>query len=46
MKMEIMKQEFVVVEGALSARVEVDCRELSEMELALIGGGQGDVALG
>lgn len=42
--MEIAKAELVAVEQALSHSVEVI--ELAQLELALIGGGMGDVSFG
>jgi len=43
---EMAKKEVVAVEEAGSARVEAACRELDDMELTLVGGGQGDITLG
>ena len=44
--MEVTKQEVVAVEQAVSLQIESAYRELSEIELALIGGGHGDITLG
>ena len=44
--MEVITQEATSVENAGSVNVESTYRELSEIELALIGGGHGDITLG
>jgi hypothetical protein len=46
--MEIAKVELAAIEKTLSAQqFEVkDVRDLSDLELALIGGGCGDISLG
>ena len=43
--MEISKREFVVVEEAVREFSDEMIRELGELELALVGGGSGDVTL-
>jgi hypothetical protein len=44
--MELTKQEAVAVENVVAERAGAVCQELSELELALVGGGQGDVHFG
>ena len=44
--MEFTKMEATVVEQVLSEVAESDVRQLSELQLALIGGGIGDVVWG
>ena len=44
--MEIAKVEIAAVEKAVGAGFEVEMVELSELQLALIGGGTGDIHLG
>ena len=43
--MEIAKKEIAAVQEA-AAKCEVEVKELRELELSLVGGGCGDVALG
>ena len=43
--MEIAKIEVLAVERALTEKMDV-FQELNELELAMIGGGQGDISLG
>jgi hypothetical protein len=45
-KMEIAKVEMAALEKAVVAKSEIDVVELSELHLALIGGGVGDILLG
>jgi hypothetical protein len=40
------KQEVNAVEDAASVQFEAACRDLSEVELSLVGGGTGDITLG
>jgi hypothetical protein len=44
--MELTKQEAVAVEKVVAERAEAAGQHLSELELALIGGGCGDVHFG
>lgn len=44
--MEIAKIETEAVEQAIAKQVELQILELAEMELAMIGGGCGDIELG
>ena len=44
--MEIAKVEIAAIEKVAGAVVEVDMVELNELQLALIGGGTGEVSLG
>ena len=44
--MKLAKLEAVAVEKLVAERAEATCQELSEIELALVGGGQGDVTFG
>ena len=44
--MEIAKIEVLAIEKANTERAEAQFNELSELELAMIGGGQGDISLG
>jgi hypothetical protein len=44
--MEVGKLELAAVEKAIVGGTEVNVKELSELELAVIGGGLGDISLG
>jgi len=44
--MKMINVEVVAVDQVNSTEVEAACRELSDVELALIGGGSGDITLG
>jgi hypothetical protein len=44
--MEFTKNEIAVIEQTVNEQVEVQMRELADLELALIGGGCGDISLG
>jgi hypothetical protein len=44
--MEFNKTEVAVLEDAVSEAVENEIRDLKELQLALIGGGIGDVVWG
>ena len=44
--MDVTKQEVMAIEEVVSVSFEVACRELNEIELALVGGGTGDITLG
>jgi hypothetical protein len=41
--MEFAKNEIVAIEEAVNQAAEQEVRELSELQLALVGGGCGDV---
>lgn len=44
--MEYTQVEVVAVSQVMSDQAEADVRELVELELALVGGGQGEIILG
>ena len=44
--MEIAKVEVIALEDAVKEQGREELRELSSLELMLVGGGQGDVSLG
>ena len=44
--METTKTEFRAIEKATNERAKAQLNELTDLELALIGGGTGDVLLG
>ena len=43
--MEFNKAEVIVIEEAIQEAVSNDIRELNELQLALVGGGIGDVVI-
>ena len=44
--MELIKRDEVAAAETIAVGIEGDYRELSELELDLIGGGHGDVSFG
>jgi len=44
--MEIARAEFAVVEKIVDENVTTHLRELLDLELVMVGGGQGDITLG
>ena len=44
--MEIAKVELAAVEQAIAVAPAIEIKELAELELALVGGGTGDVSFG
>ena len=44
--MNLKKQDVMALEEIVTEKLEMASRELSEIELALIGGGHGDVSFG
>ena len=44
--MEIAKNEVLAVEVAVADQVRDQMKELTDIELALVGGGQGDINFG
>ena len=44
--MEFTKNEIAVLEKTVNDQAELQVRELADLELALIGGGCGDISLG
>jgi hypothetical protein len=44
--MEITTREVTAIEQAIMKTADAKIQELSELELTMIGGGQGDISLG
>ena len=43
--MEFAKSEIEVIEATITEHAEAQVRELADLELALVGGGTGDIVL-